>query len=450
MISKIAFIALLFFSLVTYLPSNAQQKVLDETIAEVGGHPIYLSDIENQYMQAKSQGVQGSPEKLRCTILEEMLYQKLLIYQGEIDSVKVTDEEVNQEIDSKIRYSIQQFGSQQKLEEFYGKSLLEIKAEFHDPIKEQFLARQVESKIFENIKITPTEAKAMFNAIPKDTNWVIPTVYEIAHIVKQPQVSAEELQMTREKISSLRDRIVKGEKTFAALAYLYSEDPGSASKSGELGFFGHGQMMPEFEAAAFNLKNKGDISDIIKTKYGYHILQLIERRGEMVNVRHILIIPKVSPADLQKAKSLLDSVAELIIKDSISFEKAALKYSDDPNKINGGLIINPNTNNSRFPADQMDPKVFFVVDKLKVGEISTVVPYETEDKTQAYRILYLKTRTEPHRATLKDDYNDIVEWATSKKQLQEKVKWIASKSRYAYIRVDDRYKNCNFTYRWTF
>jgi peptidyl-prolyl cis-trans isomerase SurA len=445
---RISIITLFLLGLSAFQYVNAQQKVLDETVAEVGGHPIYLSDIESQYLQAKSQGAAGTGTQLRCAILEELLFQKLLLYQAEIDSVKVTDEEVSQNIDNKIRYSIQQFGSQQKLEEFYGKSLVEIKAEFHDPIREQLLASQVESKIVENIKITPSEARTFFNSIAKDSIPIIPTMYEIAHIIKQPQLSAEELQAAREKISGIRDRIVKGEKTFAALAYLYSEDPGSATKSGELGFFGHGQMMPEFEAAAFNLKNKGDISEIIKTKFGYHVLQLIERRGEMVNVRHILIVPKVSPVDLARASSILDSVAMLIQKDSLTFEKAALRFSDDPSKINGGVIINPESNTARFPADQMDPKIFFVIDKLKVGEISSVVPYETEDKTPAYRILYLKTRTEPHRATLKDDYNDIVDWATRKKQDEEKVKWVASKAKNAYIRIDDRYKDCKYRYKW--
>jgi peptidyl-prolyl cis-trans isomerase SurA len=441
-------IALLLLGLTSLYLVMAQQKVLDETIAEVGGHPVYLSDVETQYIQAKAQGATGSADQLRCAILEDMLYRKLLLYQAEIDSIKITDEDISNNIDQKIRYSIQQFGSQQKLEEFYGKSLIEIKAEFHDPIRDQLLASQAESKIFENIKITPTEAKTYFNSLSRDSIPIVPTMYEIAHIVKEPQVSPEELQAARDKISGFRDRIIKGEKSFAALAYLYSEDPGSATKSGELGFFGHGQMQPEFEAAAFNLKNKGDISEVVKTKYGYHVLQLIERRGELVNVRHILVIPKVSPVDLNRAKSLLDSVAELIQKDSLTFEKAALKFSDDPNKINGGMIINPESNNTRFPAEQMDPKIFFVIDKLKVGEISTVVPYQTEDNTSAYRILYLKTRTEPHRATLKDDYNDIVDWATQKKQNEEKAKWVASKAKSAYIRIDDRYKNCKFKYKW--
>jgi peptidyl-prolyl cis-trans isomerase SurA len=209
-------------------------------------------------------------------------------------------------------------------------------------------------------------------------------------------------------------------------------------------------MAPEFESAAFNLKNKGDLSEVIKTKFGFHLLQLIERKGDFVNVRHILIIPKVSPDDLSAAATKLDSIAELIRSDSLTFTKAALIYSDDPGKVNGGLIQSQSSGNTRLAADELDPKVFFVIDKMKPGEISNSVPYTTEDGTQAYRILYLQLRTEPHKANMKDDYNKIQEWALDNKKEKEIAKWIQTKSKSAYIRMGDKFRDCNFKYSWTF
>lgn len=447
MINRILLLAVLSVFLISFQPVSAQDKVIDEVVAIIGSHPILLSDVENQYQQARVQGSTGDPVLLRCSIFEELLFQKLLLYQSEIDSLVVDDDQVNSELDRRLRYYIQQFGSQEKLEDFYDKSIVEFKAELKEPLRQEMLAAQQQGKITENIKVTPSEIKAYFNQLPPDSIPIIPTEYEIAQIVKQPPISNEELAAAREKINGLRERILKGEK-FNTLAILYSEDPGSATKGGELGLFGRGTMYPEFEAAAFNLKNKSDVSEIIKTKAGFHILQLIERKGEYVNVRHILIVPKVSSLDLQVASNKLDSIADLIRKDSITFEQAVKKYSDDPGRVNGGLLQNTNSGNTRWPADELDPKVFFIIDKLKVGETSTTVPFTTEDGTQAYRLLHLRLRTDPHRANLKDDYNTIQEWALNKKREEAMGKWIAEKSVTAYIRINDKYKNCEMKFDW--
>jgi peptidyl-prolyl cis-trans isomerase SurA len=429
------------------IAAKAQEKVIDEVVATVGSHMIMLSDIEQQYMQMRAQeGFNTNSTTARCQILESMLFQKLMLNQAEFDSLKVTDEEVEGSLDSKLRYYIQQFGSRDKLEAFYKKSIDQIKSEFKEPIREQLLEEQVQQKITADIKVTPSQVKKYFNDIPTDSIPIIATEYEIAEIVKDPPLSPEELNEAKEKIAALRARIVKGEK-FATLAILYSEDPGSAPKGGELGLFGRGDMYPEFEAAAFSLK-KGEVSDIIKTKAGYHILQLIERRGEYVNARHILIIPKVSAMDIAQAKVKLDSIADLIRKDSITFEKAVRKYSDDPNRINGGLLINPASGNSRFEASQVDREVFFVIDKMKVGDISRPVPMTNEDGKEAYRLLYLKVRTEPHRASLKDDYNQIQEWALSDRKSKAISDWIMKKISTSYVNVTDTYKACKFTHKW--
>lgn len=425
------------------------EKVIDEISALVGSHPVYWSDVEAQFAQARAQGVTDDPFTLRCEIFENLLFQKLLVYQAEIDSLLVGDDQVDSELDRRLRYYIQQFGSQQKLEEFYDKSIDEFKNELREPLRLEILSQMAQGKIVDNVKITPNETKEFFSSLKQDSIPLVPTEYEIGQIVKNPVVGPSQLKEAREKLSALRDRIVKGEK-FSTLAVLYSEDPGSASRGGELGLFSRGSMAPEFEAAAFSLKNKNDLSEIIKTKFGYHLLQLVERKGEFVNVRHILIIPKVSPDDLIRAANSLDSIAEKVRADSLTFEKAALRYSDDPGKVNGGLIQSQSSGNTSLAADELDPKVFFVIDKMKPGEISNSVPYTTEDGTQAYRVLYLKTRTEPHKANMKDDYNKIQEWALNDKKQKVISKWVETKSKTAYIRMGDRFRSCDFKNKWTF
>jgi len=450
MIKRMIMATLLILLLGSVKQVKAQnEKVVDEIAALVGSHPIFWSDVEAQYAQAKAQGMPGDPFALHCEIFENLVFQKLLVYQAEIDSLVVSDDQVNSELERRLRYYIQQFGSQQKLEEFYDKSLDEFKNELREPLRLELLSQQAQSAIVANVKMTPNETKEYFNGLKPDSIPIIPTEYEIGQIVKTPVVGASQLKEAREKLLALRTRILKGEK-FSTLAVLYSEDPGSAAKGGELGLFGRGSMAPEFESAAFNLKNKNDISEVIKTKFGYHLLQLIERKGDFVNVRHILIIPKVSPEDLVVAAAKLDSIADKIRADSLTFNKAAILYSDDPGKVNGGLIQSQSSGNTRLAADELDPKVFFIIDKMKPGEISASVPYLTEDGTQAYRILYLKLRTEPHKANMKDDYNKIQEWALDYKRAKVIAKWIETKSKTAYIRLSERYKPCEFKYNWTF
>jgi peptidyl-prolyl cis-trans isomerase SurA len=261
-----------------------------------------------------------------------------------------------------------------------------------------------------------------------------------------PPINQEEIERVKNKLQELRYRIINGEN-FATLAILYSEDPGSAKKGGELGLYGRGEMYPEFEAASFALKGD-EVSEIVKTEAGYHIIQLIERRGEYINVRHILIRPKVSPADLVKAKKELDSIADLIENGTYTFEEAVTEFSDDPSKNNNGLVLNPMSGTSLFEADQLDPKVFFVIDKLEVGEISVPVQFQTPDGKDAYRILQLRKRTEPHKANLKDDYDRIQEWALEQKKQDVITKWVEEKSNNTYVRVNDDFKECGFVNKW--
>lgn len=426
---------------------QVQGKIIDQVIAVVGGHIILESDIEAQYLQYRMQeGISGSSSTVKCSMLESMLYQKLLLNQAELDSVEVSDSQVEAEMDRRLRHYIGLLGSPEKFEEYYQKSILEFKDELRDQVRELIMVETVQDKITGDVKVTPTEVKSFFKTIPTDSIPLINTEVELLQIVKLPPVNREETEKVKNKLQEIRYRVLNGEN-FATLAILYSEDPGSAKNGGELGLFGRGEMYPAFEAAAFSLE-KGAVSDLVETEAGYHILQMIERRGEYVNVRHILLRPKVSPYDLAQAKIKLDSISNQIKADKITFDEAVIKYSEDPSKNNGGILINPMTGTSLFETDQLDPKVAFVIDKLEVGDISEPVQFQTQENKDAYRILYMKKRTEPHKANLKQDYDKIQAWATEDKKQKVINKWISNKAGQTYVKINDAYKDCTFTNTW--
>ena len=422
-------------------------KIIDQVIAVVGGNIILESEVEAQYMQYKMQeGITSGGPEIKCSLLETMLYQKLLLNQAELDSVEVSDGQVEAEMDRRLRHYISMIGSPEKFEEYYQKTILEFKEELREQVRELIRVETVQQTITSNVNITPSEVRSFFRKIPNDSLPHINSEVEMAQVVKLPPINYEETEAVKNKLREFRLRVINGE-SFATLAILYSEDPGSAKHGGELGLFGRGEMFPAFEAAAFTLK-RGEVSELVETEAGYHILQLIERRGEYVNVRHILLRPKVSPLDLAKAKIELDSIAKLIDNDVYTFEEAVNKFSDDPSKNNGGLLINPMTGTSLFDSDQMDPKVFFVVDKLKVGEISTPVQFQTQEGKDAYRILYMKSRTDPHKANLKQDWDKIQEWALEDKKQEAIGEWISDKSETTYIKINKEFDDCVFLNTW--
>jgi len=426
---------------------NDNSYIIDQIVAVVGKNVILESDIENQYLNYRLQmNVRGSSSDIRCQILEEQLFQKLMVAQAEVDSIEVNDVQVEGEMERRLQMFITQFGSQEKMEAYYNKSIPEIKKELHDIIKEQMLAQQVQAGIVANVTVTPSEIRSYFRSIPEDSIPQIPTEYQIAQIVKKPPISVEERLIVKERLIELRSRVLKGEN-FSTLAILYSEDPGSAKKGGELGFYGRGQLYPEFEAVAFKLK-EGEISNLVETEAGYHIIQLIERKGDYVNVRHILLTPKVSPADLLLARNELDSIANLIRNDSITFDEAVEQFSDGKNKNNGGLLVNPYTGSTTFEAEQLDQQTSFVIEKMKVGELSNPVPMKTEENEDAYQIVLLKKKTKPHRANLKDDYSKIQAWTESHKKEKVIDDWINDKAKETYVRIIDEYKSCNFRHSW--
>jgi peptidyl-prolyl cis-trans isomerase SurA len=444
---KILLSVTLAFSLwFTTFRGLAQDSIIDAVVAIVGGNVILKSDIENQYLQYRSQGnISGSSSTVKCQIMENMLFQKLLYHQAQVDSITVTDAQVESEMDRRMRFFIAQAGSPERLEEYYQKSLLEIKADLKGIVHEQMMVEQEQQKITEKVSVTPSEVKSFYRKIPKDSIPLINSEVEIGIITKKPGIGNTEKQAAREKLREFKERILRGDD-FATLAILYSEDPGSAKQGGDLGMFQRGDMRAEFEAAAFKLK-PGEVSDVVETEDGFHLIQMIERRGDFINVRHILLQPDVSPVELAGARQFLDSIAGLITNGSVPFGDAVVRFSDDPSKNNGGLLINPSTGNSRFESDQLDPKIFFVIDKLKVGEVSAPVRWEERGK-EDFRLFYVKSRSAPHTANLEQDYDRIQEWALNRKKVDLIENWIDEKVKDSYILIMEPYKSCLFEREW--
>ena len=439
--------ALVAFLTVCFTTTYAQNQVIDRIVAVVGKNIIMQSDIEEQYLQFRLQGgIKGSASSIRCEILEDQLFRKLMLNQAELDSITVTDEQVEAEMEYRLRYFLSQLGSQEKLEKYFNKTMTEIKDELRVNIRDQKLIEEVQRKIVEGVSATPSDVREFYKSIPSDSIPMVSAQYEIAQLVKKPPITLDEKLEVKDRLYGLRNRILKGER-FSTLALLYSEDPGSAKKGGELGFKGRGELVPEFEAAAFALKD-GEISEVVETEYGFHIIQMIERRGDNVNVRHILLTVKVSPEALQQAYTELDSIANLIRNDSITFDEAVRKFSDEDDKVNGGYLVNPNTGSTLFSAEELDQQVSVVVNKLQVGEVSSPVPMKTKNDKDAYRLLIIKKKTMPHKANLKDDYALIQQWTMQKLRQDAINRWIDAKSSKAYVKICDDYRDCDFQFDW--
>ncbi len=429
----------------------AQQEgqVIDRVIAVVGGSITLQSELETQYLQMLSSGYEPNDDS-RCIIFEELLYGNLLLHRAKVDSLAVSDGEVEDELSRRLAYFIGQLGSQEKLEEYYEKSILEIKDEFRELIKEQLLTQRMQTEITGDVKVTPAETRAYFNNIPVDSLPLISIEIELGRIMRRPAITKEQKQDARDKSEELKQRVKSGE-SFRALAILYSEDPGSSKTGGDLGFFERGQMVPEFDAVAFRLK-EDSVSDVFETSFGFHFMEMMERRGEQINVRHILIRPKTSVEDLELAKTFLDSIHGLIMDNTITFAAAAEKYSDDEeSKMNGGIVYNPMTGATVFDSEQLgsiDQRLFLTVDNMKAGDISKAVKTQSPDGKESYNLFFLKSRSEPHVANMKDDYQKIQQAALGEKKNKVIQKWINDKAASTYIKIDDDFKDCPFAHRW--
>ena len=429
-----------FFSFTSYT------QIVDEIIAVVGNEVVLSSDIETQYLQYLSQGYTDS-EEVRCQIIEDVLYQKLLVHQAKLDSTDVSEDDVNQELDSRLNSFISQLGSEEALEEYFKKSTSELKIEFYEIIYNQLLTQRMQSSITSSVSITPEEVKLFFQEMKESSDIpVMPTTLEISQIIKIPEITLDEKSRIRKKLISFRDRIKNGED-FTVLATLYSDDTESAKNGGELGFVGRGALVPEFESAAFSLK--GDqISEVIETQFGYHIIQLIERSGETVNVRHILLKPKVSSASLLEAKTQLEKVENLMKSEEITFEEAARFHSDDVSKNNGGLLINPQTGSSLFTVEELPLNIRYSADRMNEGDVSSISQFVMDDGKKAYRIIKISRKLKEHSANLIDDFSLINDAALNEKKQQKISEWVDKNITTTYIRFDYDYNNCDVLKKW--
>ncbi len=423
------------------------QVVVDKVLAVVGSKIILQSDIEKQHVQYIAQGAEDNSQT-KCLIFDQLLLQKLLLNQAEIDSVNVSESQVDGELDRRMRFYIKQIGSEEKLEEYFHTTIRELKAELRDMIREQLLVQSMQSTITKDVVATPSNVREYFESIPSDSLPYIDAEMEVGQIVRKPPVSDTERKAVKARLEEYRRKIMAGED-FAVYAALYSEDKSTAKKGGELGMFERGTMVPEFEAAAFNLR-AGEVSPIIETKFGFHILQLIERRADQINVRHILLQPQTDDKDLMKSYSLLDSLRKQINLGTISFEDAAQQFSDDEEtRNNGGLLVNPETGTTKLSPDKMDRLLFFQVDSMALNTVSMPLGMATAEGKQAYRLVMVKSKSAPHKANLKDDYQKIQEVALQQKQNELLSTWVENKKSVTYIHLNDTFGDCEMLKAWT-
>ena len=445
---RILFITGMFLCL--FLNVKGQKHNLDKVVAVLGNNIVLLSDLNQQYALYLNQG-NPPDEKVKCYILQQMLVQKLLKEQAEIDSIMVGEDEVDDEVERRMRYQIQRAGGQERLEQFLNKSVLQYKDEIRPDVRDQLISNKMQGKITENVSITPLEVRRYFESYAKDSLPDISTEFEIGEIVLHPQLTKAEKQRFYDKIDALRLRVKSGED-FGFLAKTYSEDPGSAPDGGDLGFFDRTVMAKEFTSWAFKLK-AGELSPVFETEFGYHILQVIERRGEQVHARHILVKPKTTPESLQRAQLHADSIYNNIKDNKITFSTAASLYSDDKqSKYNGGMMLyadNVTARTTFIPAEKLDPKVFVVVDTMKVGSISKPVYFTSQDGKEGYKVLYLKSKIPPHKGNLEQDYAKFKEKAQEQKEDKILSEWFEKRRESTYIKINAEYATCDELKLWT-
>jgi peptidyl-prolyl cis-trans isomerase SurA len=423
------------------------RQVLEEVVAVIGDNIILKSEWEAEYLQVKDNYPNFTGD-LKCEILNQLILQKLMLHKAELDSVVVGDDQIDYEMDRKIAYFASQIGDEKRLEAYLGKSILQYKEEMRPRIKQQMQVQEVQKGLLDVVKVSPTEVKRYFDDIPSDSLPLFGAEVELGQIVITPKPNPYAKEYAYSTLKKYRDEIISGKRNFELTAKSFSDDKGSAVNGGELGFFKRGQMVAAFEAMAFKLK-PDSISPIIETQYGYHILKLIERKGERINIRHILIKPAIITRDLAETEKFLKDLIVKIKADSISFCQAAGKYSeDDLTKSNCGFFSDPNVGASKVEIELLDPDVVLQVQKMKPGEFSLPTPVQQPDGSVAYRILYLKSESKPHKANMKDDYQKIQAFALEKKKQLAMEEWALKFKKNVFIRIEPTYTSCEEMKRW--
>ena len=424
-----------------------QDHVIDEVVWVVGDEAILKSDVEEARMNAQYEGrkFEGDPY---CVIPEELAIQKLYLHQAVLDSIEVSESEVLQRVEMMTNQYIQMIGSKEKMEEYFNKTATQIREAMRENVKNGLTVQKMQQKLIGDIKITPAEVRRYFKDLPQDSVPYIPTQVEVQIITSQPKIPLDEIEDVKRRLREYTDRVNKGEMDFSTLALLYSEDKGSAMRGGEIGFKGRGELVPEYANVAFNLQDPKKVSKIVESEFGFHIIQLIEKRGDRINTRHILLKPKVNEKDLTSARARLDSIADDIRKNKFSFDEAASIISHDKDtRNNHGLMPNPQTNTSKFEMQQLPQEIAKVVDGMNVGEISKAFTMVNEkDGKEVCAIVKLKSRINGHKATITDDYQNLKEIVMDKRREEMLEKWIVEKQKHTYVRINDNWKNCAFKY----
>lgn len=437
------FILSIFFS---FQSLEAQNNVIDEVIAVVGDNAILKSDIEHQYEQALVEGANYAGD-LKCHLFEQALISKLLLNQAKLDSVEVGENEVVNQVDQRINYFIQQIGDKEKLEEYFNKSLLQIKRDQMEMVRTQMLTQRMQQEITKDIKVTPADIRGYYRNLPKDSLPMVPTQFELQQIVLHPKVDQKEIDRVKAQLRDFQKQVNEG-RDFATLAVLYSEDKGSATRGGELGWMPRSGLVPEFASVAFNLQDKNKVSKIVETEFGFHIIQLIDRKGERINCRHILIKPKVNEEARKEAQTSLDTIRGLISDGTMSFEEAALRFSmDKDSRTSGGQMVNPQTGTSKFEISQIPVEINKQLQSMKEGDVSESFFMLDERKGQeTFRLIKLKRKSDPHKANLKEDYQLLQSMLENSMRQETLDKWIKSKQKDTYITIDKNWVNCDFEY----
>lgn len=428
----------------------AQREVIEKVIAQVGGEIVMLSELEEQYaLLAERQGSKLPPEA-RCIMLDNLLTQKLLVNQAKIDSVLVTDEEVEAQLSARIDQILDYMGGDiTQFEEYYGQTVGEVKEAFREDLRNQLLADRMRAQVMQNIKVTPSEVKAFFKKIPRDSLPYFNSEVEVGEIVMKPEINEDERLKAIKKLEILRQRIVEEGADFAEVARTHSDDFASARIGGDLGWTKRGKFVPEFEAEAYKLE-EGEISPIVESEFGFHLIQLIGRRGNSIHTRHILVKPEITEADLELTRSKLDSVRQLLIADSLTFSQAVKKFGYDQVQSynNDGKMINPITGNTFFEIGDLEPDIYFTIDTMKSGGYSKAFSFTDPRGETYFRLIQLQSRSEPHVASLERDYSKIQMATIEEKRATFLSDWIEQKTRSTYIRIEDSYHRCPALDKW--
>lgn len=425
------------------------KTIVDEVIWVVGDEAILKSDVEAARLQAEQEGTRwnGDPD---CVIPEQIAVQKLYLSQAAIDSIEVTEAEISSGVEQQLDYWIQMTGSREKLEEYKKESISQMRSELHDALKERQLAQKMKEKLVEDIKVTPAEVRRYFKDMPQDSIPFVPTEVEVQILTQTPKISQEEINRVKDELRDYTDRVTKGETSFATLARMYSEDPGSARRGGELDYTGRGMLDPAFASVAFNLTDPKKISKVVESEFGYHIIQLIDKRGDKIKVRHILRKPEVSQEAIDNAIARLDSIRTDLVAGKFTFEEGASVISDDKDtRNNHGLMANSSSQarTSKFRMQDLPEEVARAVDTMKVGNISAPFQMINSRGKTVCAIVKLKNRVEGHRATITEDFQTLKDVVLDKRREETLHNWVVNKIKSIYVRINDRYKDCKFEYQ---